>query len=120
MHILLATHQPDMYHSIHKYIRRNAKISKLALVEDFADLVRRVEKGCFDKILLDWELPGMAPQRQLDFIERTCPHARIVVITDKPTNATEAVRAGVDAYVCNYEPRDSLIKMLVEAENIRL
>jgi DNA-binding NarL/FixJ family response regulator len=120
MHLLLATHQPDMYQSIHEYIRRNTTISKLTLVESFADLVRRVEKGCFDKILLDWELPGMAPQRQLDFIERICPHARIIVITDKPTNATEAVRAGVDAYICDIEPRDSLIKMLVEAENMRL
>ena len=120
MQLLFATHQPDTFQSIHELIRKNTKVSKLTMVKSFPGLVCRVEKGCFDKILLDWELPGMAPQRQLDFIEQICPQARIVVITNKPKHASEAQRAGVDAYICKHDSQDSLLDMLVEVENIRL
>ena len=110
MHVLFANRQPDTIKSIRDLIVKHINVAIMRQASDFSDLVRQIEKGCFDLILLDWELPGMSPQRQLDFIERICPQAHVIVITGRQEKAVEAERAGVDAFINGQDPLEGRLR----------
>ena len=116
MHLLFASHQLGRYKSLLTRFNRHSKIRKLSQATRFLEIVRQVEKGCYDLVLLDWELPGLAPQRQLDFIEGICPLAQIIVITDKTNFAEEAVRAGADVFVFGVDPTENIYRIVEAVE----
>ncbi|MBN1641283.1 MAG: response regulator transcription factor [Anaerolineae bacterium] len=63
-------------------------------------------------VLLDWELPGLAPELQLALLHARCPRARVVVLSSLLGAGDAALAAGADAFVSKVEPPERLLAAL--------
>ena len=104
MRVLLANHRPGAWKEIRQLIEQQDGVEIIGEVADFSAMVRKIEKGCVDILLLNWDLPGMPPQVIVEFFESTCPQARVIVIADRPEIEDEAMRAGVGVFLDGRDP----------------
>jgi DNA-binding NarL/FixJ family response regulator len=76
---------------------------------DLADQVARTRPGM---ILLDWELPGLRADGFLARLRLAKPHVRLVALSGRPEQRSEALQAGMDAFVCKGDSPEALISTL--------
>ncbi len=74
-----------------------------------------------DVILLDWNLPGLHPQRLLQTLRQHCPHTRILATSVKPEQEHSARAVGVDGFLSKQLPPDDFIAALraITSQSIR-
>lgn len=77
-----------------------------------AALIRHVEEGSFDIVLLDWELPGLPSGELVAEIRRLSPGCRVVAMSGQPEARKRSLALGVDGFVSKNEPPDELLKLL--------
>lgn len=82
---LLIEHQPEM--------------RLTGAVYDIESLLAQVCQQAPDVILLDWNLPGMNPQRLTRTLREYCPDTRLVAISVKPEHEQAAREWGVDGFL---------------------
>jgi len=111
--ILLANGRPGSWKAIQDLLKSDHTIKVVGEVASFSALVRHIEKGCVDLVLLDWTLPGVPPQVMVDFLDKTCPHLRVLVIADHPEIAKAANNAGVDVFYGRRDPIEHLTSYLM-------
>ena len=70
-----------------------------------------------DAILLDWDLPGLHPQRLFSALRQHCPATRILVTSVRPEKAKKILEFGGDAFLLKQLPPDQFIAKLAEALN---
>lgn len=68
-----------------------------------------------DAILLDWNLPGLHPQRLIPALRLCAPKTLIVAISIKPEQAKIALNAGVDAFIPKQLAPDQFLDLLRKA-----
>jgi len=68
-----------------------------------------------DVILLDWNLPGLHPQRLLAALRQCCPATLILATSVKPEQERIAVKLGADAFLLKQLPPDQFIAALTAA-----
>ena len=68
-----------------------------------------------DVILLDWNLPGLHPQRLLRTLRQYCPATRILVSSVRPEQERSAHELGVDAFLLKQLPPEQFFSALVKA-----
>jgi DNA-binding NarL/FixJ family response regulator len=76
-------------------------------------VVRELGEEAADLLLLDWELPGMAPGELVDKVRELSPDCVIVAMSGRPEAAREATRRGADAFISKNEPPDRLVSTLL-------
>jgi len=65
-----------------------------------------------DVLLLDWELPGMYPQRMLPVIRRFCPETKVLATVLQSKQGKLALAHGVDTYLLKGSSPDDFVKAL--------
>jgi len=70
-----------------------------------------------DVILLDWNLPGLHPQRLLTALRQCCPETLILAISVKPEQESIAIKYDADAFLLKQLPPDQFISALITAVN---
>lgn len=70
-----------------------------------------------DVIMLDWNLPGMHPQRLLSALRQCCPETLILATSVKPEQESIAMKFGADAFLLKQLPPDQFITALKTAIN---
>lgn len=68
-----------------------------------------------DVILLDWNLPGLHPQRLLAALRQCCPVSRILVTSVRPEDEKIALKLGADAFLLKQLSPEQFIAALLEA-----
>lgn len=75
-----------------------------------------------DLILLDWNLPGLVPQRLIPALRICASNSHIVAISVKPEQAMNTLEAGADAFILKQlapdQFLDALRKTLVQKESL--
>lgn len=69
-------------------------------------------------VLLDWELPGLRSNGLLTQLRMTIPGLRTIAMSGRPEQRVDALRAGVDAFVCKGDAPETLlgaVRALAEA-----
>lgn len=66
-----------------------------------------------DVILLDWELPGLHPQRLLAALRQCCPHSAVIATSVKPEHRQSARAHAVDGFVSKQLPPQEFIDALL-------
>jgi DNA-binding NarL/FixJ family response regulator len=77
--------------------------------EQLVDDAKRVEAGV---VLLDWDLPGLRTNGLLVKMRAELPLARLIALSGKPEQRLDALRAGVDAFVCKGDAPETLLDTL--------
>jgi DNA-binding NarL/FixJ family response regulator len=68
-----------------------------------------------DAILLDWNLPGLHPQRMLRALRRCCPTTLVLAASVRPEQEFAARQLGVDGFLSKQLPPDEFINQLAAA-----
>ena len=68
-------------------------------------------------ILLDWNLPGLHPQRMLAALRQSCPETLVLATSVKPEQESIAMQFDADAFLLKQLPPDQFISMLIAAVN---
>jgi DNA-binding NarL/FixJ family response regulator len=84
-------------------------VGESAAAEDVLVDVSRTSPGV---VLLDWDLPGLRGNGVLSHMRQTLPHARVIAMSGRPEGRLEALRAGVDAFVCKGDAPETLLAAL--------
>jgi len=68
-----------------------------------------------DVILMDWNLPGLHPQRLIAELRHFCPSTRILGTSVRPEDAKTTHDMGADAFLLKQLPPEQFIAALEEA-----
>ena len=68
-----------------------------------------------DVILLDWNLPGLHPQRLLRALRQYCPATTILASSVRPEDQKICGELGVDAFLLKQLPPEQFFSALVKA-----
>ena len=94
--------------------------SDLAIVGDASTAENTLAKVCQsppDVILLDWNIPGLHPQRLLTAMRQCCPETLILATSVKPEQENIAMQHGVDAFLLKQLSPDQFMTALKIAVN---
>jgi len=71
-----------------------------------------LERQPIEAVLLDWELPGLAPDRLVHEIKALQPRCIVIAMSGRPEARRRSLQVGVDGFVSKSEPPDTLLALL--------
>jgi two-component system, NarL family, response regulator DesR len=75
-------------------------------------LLAEVVRSSAGVVLLDWELPGLRDNGLVARLRAAEPKLRLVAMSGRPEQRSEALRAGMDAFVCKGDAPETLLGTL--------
>ena len=75
-------------------------------------LLARVCKQPPDAILLDWNLPGLHPQRLIRILRECCPATKLIGISVKPEHESAAREYALDGFISKQLPAEAFMASL--------
>ena len=116
MRIMLADNRRKVRFALRALLERQSGFEVVAEGVDAQDLMAHAESSCPDLVLLDWELPGMAPRDLLIALRRYCPNVKIIALSGRVSARREAIDTGVDAFVSKGDPPEKLLSVIISCE----
>ena len=77
-------------------------------------LLAQVCKQPSDVILLDWNLPGLHPQRLIRAVRECCPDVKLIAISVKPEHENAAKEYNLDGFISKQLPAELFIVSLTQ------
>lgn len=118
MRILLADDQSRVRFALRVLLHQQPGLEIVAEAVDAYDLLDKSEVTDPDLVLLDWELPGLAPPDLVTAIHCKCPATRVVVLSGRPEAHSQAMAAGADAFVSKAYPPEQLLAAIEQIEQL--
>jgi CheY-like chemotaxis protein len=131
MAILLADDDPQVCSAIRLILEQESGTEVVGEVVDGKSLLAQLSKSCistygvggnttinskidgqFFVLLLDWELPGFDPVKQIPDLRVTCPKLIVVALSVQTEARQIALASGVDAFVSKSDPPDQVMAKL--------
>lgn len=112
MHILVADDQSDVRSALQLVLEQEFGVSRVSEAEDAERLIVQLSAIQPDVVLLDWELPDLAPRDTIVQLRDTNPELCVVVLSGRPEARRPALDAGADAFVSKIDSPDRLLKTL--------
>ena len=117
VHILSADDQPVVRAAIRLLLEQQSEANVVEEVTNVQELLSHVGNRCPDVLLLDWELPGLTPARQLATLHTTCPDLCTIVLDSKPQTRRLALGAGANEFVSKNDPPERLLAAIESSQN---
>jgi DNA-binding NarL/FixJ family response regulator len=86
--------------------------------QDAEHTLAQISQDSPDVVLLDWQLPGMCPQRMLPVLRKFCPETKILATVLQPQAGQLALTYGFDAYLLKGLSPDEFVKSLKNHLNL--
>jgi DNA-binding NarL/FixJ family response regulator len=109
MRILIADAQPKVRFAIRVLLERQPGLEVVGEAVNAGELLEQLEIDCPDAILLGWELPGMAIDRLMAALRRSCPKSVIIALSSRLEAQRIAIQSGADAFVSKSSPPEQLL-----------
>ena len=109
MHILSADDQPTVRSAIRLLLEHQPDAYVVEEAANAQELLNHVGNCCPDVLLLDWELPGLTPEKLLATLHTFYPHLFTIVLDSKPQTRQIALLAGANEFVSKNEPPEKLL-----------
>ena len=114
MRILLADDQTKVRFALRVLLERQPGFQVVGEAVDAKDLFDQAEAGCFEVVLLDWELPGLE-EGSLARLRKICPDVAVIALSGQLDVRQTAVDAGASAFVCKCDPPQRLLRTIEES-----
>ncbi|TKJ29493.1 MAG: hypothetical protein CEE40_08310 [Chloroflexi bacterium B3_Chlor] len=112
MRIMLADNRRKVRFALRALLEQQAGLEVIDEAVDAQYLLAQVEEDCPDVVLLDWELPGMAPADLISALRQECPDLLVVALSGRVNARRAASAAGADAFVSKGEPPERLLSVI--------
>jgi len=97
--IFLAEGEKHVLDALRLMIGQRTEIKIVGEARSVESLLAQVCRQAPDLILLDWNLPGLYPQRLIRTLRECCPAATLAVLSVKPEDEKTAKEYGVDGFI---------------------
>ncbi|GAB4461750.1 MAG: hypothetical protein Kow0070_19830 [Anaerolineales bacterium] len=97
--IFLAEGERHVLDALRLLLEQQEGIQILGAAQSAESLLTQVCKNAPDVILLDWNLPGLHPQRLIPALRDCCPAAKLVALSVKPEHEQAAAEYGLDGFL---------------------
>lgn len=112
MRVLLAEGRADARSALRLLLEQEQGIDLVVETARAGDLLAQAEEVKPDTLLLDWALPGLQCCNPLPALRARFPDLWIVALSGRPEARSQALGAGVDAFVSKGEPPELLLRAL--------
>jgi DNA-binding NarL/FixJ family response regulator len=112
MRILLADDQPEVRSAIRLLLEQQPERNQVEEVTNAQELFHFIENYRPDLLLLDWDLPGAAPENLLSKLQSSCPYLITVVLDSSPQIRKAALKAGAKEFVSKNDPPERLLTVI--------
>jgi DNA-binding NarL/FixJ family response regulator len=76
------------------------------------DLLTQLASSCAGVLLVDWDLPGLHTDGLVTKLRAAVPMLRLIALSGRPEQRIDALRAGMDAFVCKGDAPETLLEAL--------
>jgi DNA-binding NarL/FixJ family response regulator len=109
MRILLADDQTRVRFALRVLLERQPGLAVVGEATNSRDLLDQINATHPDTILLDWELPGLAPSRAISSLRRAYPSLTVIALSGRSEVRHAAEAAGASAFVSKTDPPECLL-----------
>ncbi|MBN1665867.1 MAG: response regulator transcription factor [Anaerolineales bacterium] len=111
--IFLAEGENHVRDALRLMIENQADLMTVGDAATAESLLAQVCQRPPDLILLDWNLPGLHPQRLMRTLRKYCVGTKVVATSVKPEKEKAAKEWGVDGFLLKQVPPEVFIEMLM-------
>jgi DNA-binding NarL/FixJ family response regulator len=119
MRILLADDQAKVRSALRLILDQEPGIEVVGEAVDLTGVLDWIQVTRFDLMLLDWELPGLENDQDLEEIYDQCPWVEIIALSGRPEARQAALDAGTAAFVSKGDPPNRLLAAIREVSGIK-
>lgn len=112
MRVLFVDDEASVRWALHAFLARQPGIEVLGGVGSSRELLSRLQEGCPDLVLLDWELADSVAATLLSQLRKTCPRMAVIALSGRPEARPAALAAGADAFVSKVDTPELLQEAL--------
>ncbi|NLH08649.1 MAG: response regulator transcription factor [Chloroflexi bacterium] len=117
MRVLLADAQAKVRSALRLLLEQEPDMEVAAEVSDGRALLAAAGANEGDIVLVDWFLPGVAPDWLVAELRSRWPHLYIIALSGRPEAAAAATWAGADAFVSKCDPPEALLDAVQQARS---
>ena len=110
--MLLADDDPHVQSAVRLLLEEEAGICVVGECDTAESLLERVLCSRSNAVLIDWDLPGLEPRRELRRLRVGAPSCRVVVLCGRPEERDNALRAGAQSFVWKGDDPETLLGTL--------
>ena len=110
--IILADDDLNVRSALKLLLENEAGLDVVGEAENAQDLIRQAEVCCPEIILLDWELPTLRVEEDVQELKDCNPHLRLVAMSGRPESRQSALRSGADAFICKGDSPEHLLSVI--------
>lgn len=111
--IFLAEGENHVRDALRLMIENQADLSTVGDAATAEGLLAQVCQQPPDLILLDWNIPGLHPQRLMRTLRKYCPDTKVVATSVKPEQEKAAKEWGADGFLLKQVPPEIFIETLM-------
>lgn len=119
--IFLAEGETHVLNALRLMIEQQSGMKVTGEARSAESLLAQVCLQAPDVILLDWNLPGLHPQRLIRTLRECCPAAKLIALSVKPEDEKSAKEYSLDSFISKQLPAESFVaslkQMLVVSHN---
>ena len=110
--IFLAEGETHVRQAIRLSLNHEQGLSVIGEACHAEELLAQICQGPSDLLLLDWNLPGMHPQRIISVIQRYCPKTAVFATGVRREQGKAALAYGVDGFLLKGLPPEEFVQVL--------
>lgn len=109
MRVLIADHQSAVRSALRLLLEEKLELDVVGEAADSDELLAKLDDLRPDIILLDWDLPGLAPTVPMDAFLGLNHQAKMLVVGAQPESRRAALAAGAEAFISKADPPKRLL-----------
>ncbi len=112
MRVLVADDDVHVRSALRLLLEQEADVQVVGESDAVDGLMTQVAASQAGVVLLDWELPGLRSNGLVSQLRSATPKLRLVALSGRPEQRTDALRSGMDAFVCKGDAPEELLDTL--------
>ena len=112
MRVLLADDDVHVRSALRLLLEQEVDVQVVGESDTAKGLIAQVANSQAGVVLLDWELPGLRQNGLVGQLRSSAPRLRLVAMSCRPEQRLDALRAGMDAFVCKGDAPETLLGAL--------
>lgn len=110
--IFLAESERHVREALRLLLEQQTELTSTGEARSAESLLAQVCQSPPDLILLDWNLPGLHPQRLIPTLRACCPNALLIALSVKPEDEMSAQAYEVDGFISKQLQAEELLSRL--------
>jgi len=112
MRIVIADGRAKVRSALRLLIEQETSYAIVGEVSRGISLFNLLDSEQPDVLLLDWNLPGLAPMQAIAFLKRRYPDLVIISLSSRPELKCKALEAGATAFIAKQDSPQAVLGIL--------